>query len=73
MIWQGIIALVFAVVCGALSFGVERQTREWNRIIGRTDWDQTITGYFLVIFCGMASGLLGAFSLACFYSAGYNA
>lgn len=73
MIWQGIIALVFAVVCGALSYAMFRQTREWNRILGYVQWDQTIAGYFLVIFCGVVSGLLGAFSLACFYSAGYNA
>ena len=73
MIWQGIIAAALATVCGALSYAMFRQTREWNRIIGDTDWGQTIAGYFLSVWCGVACLALVAFAIGCFYMAGYNA
>lgn len=73
MIWQGLLGVVFAVLCGALSYGMFKQTREWNRIVGKVEWDQTIAGYFLSAWCGVVALGLFVFALMCFYSAGYNA
>lgn len=69
---QVILALVFAVVCGGLSYATARQVVEWNRLFGRTEWDQTIAGGILSFICGVAALGMFGFALVCAFQAGYQ-
>lgn len=49
-----ILATFFAIVCTALSYALFRQMRQWNAVLGETDWPSTIMTIFLAAWVQIA-------------------
>lgn len=72
MLGQALIALVAGVLCCFLAVAVFRQGNQWNRILGKTQWDQTICSWILSGIVGLIGGGLLIFAVIAAFQAGYN-
>ena len=59
-----ILAIFFALVCGLLAFGLVVQTRQWNAILRKIDWGNTILGYGLAAWLTVAAAVLSIIAWA---------
>lgn len=73
MIAVVILCALFGVACIFLAYLTALDVHRWNQIFGKTQWDQTLCGYFLTVFCGGVGLVLICGAVVMAYQLGHHA